>query len=251
MITKLFSALTTISLIIAGVVTRTSFVNAATIGSSINFSGYVFGSSEQLDYIDSSAFPVSPNPNMDGSFQVLNATGSFAAALTNPPQFGTIRDLREGSSPGIIMQASPLFNSSDNPDFYVPNFLQLNVPELVNFKFQLETVNRTVAIAPDSNPYDPFILGISASLTGTLTDLETNEVQPAVGSIIPNIPPNTKLSQFTPNDFLGPATYTGSLQVVPEPTTNAGLALFGVFFLSYAANKRKKLTQVKLPVSKS
>lgn len=100
---KLLSSKARIPLIVAGVVTSTSLANAATIGSSINFSSYVFGSSTQFDYVDSSALPVTPNPNMDGIFQVLDASSSFTPALTFPSQFRTIRDLREGSTPGIIV----------------------------------------------------------------------------------------------------------------------------------------------------
>ena len=245
MTTKLLHSMATIPLIVAGVVTSTSFVNAATIGSTINFSGYVFGSSTQFDYVDSSTFPVISNPNVDGSFQVLDASGSFSPALTFPSQFGTIRDVHQGSSSGLIMQSGPLFNGSDNPNFYVPNFLSLTTSNSVNFTFQLETINRVAEIDPNSDPLDPSILNISSRLTGTLTDLETNEVQTAVGSFIPNIPPGIKLSQFTPDNFLGPVPYNGSLQVVPEPTTNAGLALFSVFCVGYAVSKRKKLK--KLP----
>ncbi|MDZ8264211.1 hypothetical protein [Nostoc sp. ChiQUE01b] len=250
---KLLSPMATIPLIVAGVVTGTSIANAATVGSRIDFSGYVFASSNQFDYVESSGLSLSPNPNLDGSFQVLDASSSFAPALTFPSQFGIIHDIHEGIASGLITQSSPLFNGSDNPDFYVQNFLRLTTPGLVDFRFQLETVKRVAEIDPNSDPLDPSILKISSSLTGTLTDLITNEVQAAVGSFVPNIPPGLKLSQLTPNDFLGPVLYNGSLQVVskptpqvvPEPTANAGLTLFGVFAVGYRLNKRKKLTQAR------
>ncbi|MBD2533635.1 hypothetical protein H6G97_30425 [Nostoc flagelliforme FACHB-838] len=260
MTAKLLSLMATIPLIVAGVVTGTSIANAATVGSRIDFSGYAFGSLTQMEYIDSSLLPLVSSPNVDGSFQVLDATGSFASALTDSRSIGTIRDFNAAGLPGIIAQAGPVLNGSDNPDFYVPNFLRLNVPGLVNFTFQLETANRTVTIDPNSpDPSDPFITSISASLTGTLTDLITNEVQAAVGTFVPHFPPGINLSQFTPNNFFGPASYDGSLQVVskptpqvvPEPTANAGLALFGVFAVGYKLNKRKKLSLVKLSSSKN
>lgn len=258
MAAKLLSSIATIPLIVGGIVTSTSIASAATIGSSINFSGYVFGSSTQLDYVDFSALPAIANPNVDGSFQVFNASGSFAPAFTFPSQFGTIRDIREGIIPGLITQSSPLFNGSDNPDLYVQDFLRL-ATGLVDFRFQLETLKRVAEIDPNSDPSDPSILRISSTVTGTLTDLMTNEVQAAVGSFVPNIPPGIKLSQYTPDTLLGPVRYDGSLEVVsegrpqavPEPTTHAGSALFGVCCICYGLNKRKKLTQVKLLGSKS
>jgi hypothetical protein len=251
---------TTIPLVVVIVATSTSLANAATIGSSISFSGYAFGSSTQMDYVNSSTLPLTPSPNVNGSFKVVDASGSFTPALTFPPQSGTLRDFIEGNSPsGVIVQTGPVLNGSNNPIFYVPDFISVNVPGSVNFTFRLETANRTVAFDPNSDPSDPMISKMSVTLTGTLTDLLNNEVQAAVGTFNPNIPPNVKLSQFTPTDFLGPGSFNGSLQVVsaptpqavPEPTTNASGALFGVFAVGYAVNKRKKLTQVKLPGSKS
>ena len=177
MTTKLLHSMATIPLIVASVATSTSLANAATIGSSIDFSGYVFGSLTQMDYVDPSV-PLLPSPNVDGSFQVFNATSSFASALTATLSIGTIRDFSQGISPGIIAQAGPVLNGSDNPDFYVPNFLNLTTSNSVNFTFQLETVERTVALDPNSDPLDPSILSISAILTGTLTDLELMSFKP-------------------------------------------------------------------------
>ncbi|WP_293106071.1 hypothetical protein [Moorena sp. SIOASIH] len=237
---KLLSSMATIPLIVAGIVTGTNVANGATLGSRIEFSGYVFGSLNQMDYIDLSASPLAPSPNVLGNFQVNDATGSFAPALTNPSRLGTIRDFTEGNTSGIINQTGPVLDSSDHPAFYISDFIRLNVPGLVNFTFQLETVDRTVGIDPNSpNPADPLITGISGTLTGTLTDLITNEVQAAVGTFVPNFPAGITISQFTPDNFLGPASFNGSLEVVsaptsiPEPRTNAGLALFGFLGLGY------------------
>ncbi len=233
----IISSIATIPLILSGVVTNTNMASAATIGSSINFSGFVFGSSNQLDYIDSSNLP-NPNPNLPGDFTVTNATGSFAAGLG---QQGTILDVHEGNSSGLITQLGPLFNGFDDPNLYVADFLTLDVPGLVNFSFQLETVDRTVAIDPNSpDPLDPLILIFSSILTGTLTDLITNEVQYAVATFVPQIPPSViPISQLTPDNFLGPVMYNGSLQVVPVPesSSSAGLAL--VAGLGFTLIRRK------------
>lgn len=246
MIKKPLNLLAKVPLFVAGVLTGTLSVSAATIGSSIDFSGYVFGSSNQFDYIDSANFPLVPNPNVDGSFQVINATGSFAPALTVPSSFGIIRDTHEGISSGLITRSGPLFNGTNNPNLFVPNFLRLTVSSSVDFSFQLETVLRVVEIDPNSDPLDPSILKISSTLTGTLTDSVTNEVQAAVGTFLPNIPLGIKLSQLSPDNFLGPVLYDGSLQVVsepisvPEPSTSASLALFGLLMLGYGLKKKEK-----------
>lgn len=235
--TKIFSSIATIPLIMAGIVTNANVVSAATIGSRIDFSGFVFGSSNQLDYIDSSV--LIPNPNVPGNFTINNATGSFAPALGKQ---GTILDVHEGYSLGLITQSGPLFNGSDNPNLYVNDFLSFNVPSLVNFSFQLKTVDRVVAIDPNSpNPLDPLILSFSSILRGTLIDSITNEVQTAVATFVPQIPPSViPLSQLTPDNFLGPVVYHGSLRVVsvPESNSNAGLAL--VVGIGFTFMLRKK-----------
>ncbi|XHR82474.1 MAG: hypothetical protein ACFKPT_30785 [Gloeotrichia echinulata GP01] len=231
------------------VIASTGVANAATLGSRIDFSGLAFGSRNQMDYIDPFTYPLAPSPNVLGKFQVNDATGSFAPALANSSQLGTIRDFTEGNTPGVITQIGPVFDTSDNPAFYVADFLSFNIPSLLNFSFQLEIVDRTVAIDPNSpNPFDPLITGISASFTGTLTDLITNEVQDAVGIFTPNFPSGIPLSQFTTDNFFGPAFFNGSLEVVsaptpvPEPSTNASsLALLGFLSLTHLL-KTQKLT---------
>jgi hypothetical protein len=237
--TKLLSAIATIPLIVTSVAINSSIAKGATVGSRIDFSGYVFGSSNQFDYIDASNLV--SNPNVLGNFQVDNATGSFAPALTNPSQLGAIRDVHEGISNGLITQSGPLFHGSNDPSLYVSDFLSLTIPNFVNFSFELHTVDRRVVLDPNSpNPLDPSILSISSDLTGTLTDFITNEVQPAVVRFVPNVPPGLYASQLTPNNFLGPILYNSSLQVVsvPEPSSNAGLALTGVLVLSLILKKR-------------
>jgi hypothetical protein len=235
---KFLSAMATIPLVLTSVLTNSSIAKGATVGSLIDFSGYVFGSSNQFDYIDSSNLV--PNPNVLGNFQVNNATGSFAPALMNPSQLGAIRDVHEGISNGLITQSSPLFNGSNNPSLYVSDFLSLTIPNLVKFSFELQTVNRKVVLDPNSpNPLDPLILSISSDLTGILTDFITNEVQAAVVHFAPNVPPGLPASLLTPDNFLGPIVYNASLQVVavPEPLSNTGLALLGGLGLSLILKK--------------
>ncbi len=230
-----------------GVIASTGVVNAAMVGSRIEFSGYAFGSTNQMDYIDPFAFPLAPSPNVLGKFEINDASGFFAPAL-NSSQLGNIRDFTEGNTSGIITQIGPVFDTSDNPDFYVADFLSLNIPSLVNFSFSLETVDRTVSIDPNSpNPLDPLITGISASFTGTLTDLITNEVQAAIGNFNPNFPSGVPLSQFTTDNFFGPAFFDGSLEIVSAPTptpipesgTSTSLALLGFFGLGGLLNTKK------------
>lgn len=195
---KLFPSITTIPIVVAGIMTGVSVTDAATVGSSIVFSGSVFGSLTQMDYIDPAIAPLAPSPNVEGSFQVLDATGSFSPALTVPASIGTIRDFSSGGFPGVITRAGPFLNGSDDPNFYIPNFLRLTVPGSVDFTFRLETVIRSVVIDPNSDPLDPTISSISATLTGTVTDLITNEVQAAVGTFIPEIPRIVKRVRLLP-----------------------------------------------------
>lgn len=235
---KFLSTMATIPLIVTSVVTNSSMAKGATVGSRIDFSGYVFGSSNQFDYIDASNLV--PNPNVLGNFQVDNATGSFATALMNPSQLGAIRDVHEGISNGLITQSGPLFHGSNDPSLYVSDFLSLTIPNFVNFSFELHTVDRRVVLDPNSpNPLDPLILSISSDLTGTLTDFITNEVQAAVVHFAPNVPPGLPASLLTPDNFLGPIVYNASLQVVavPEPLSNTGLALLGGLGLSLILKK--------------
>jgi hypothetical protein len=236
--TKLLSTIATIPLVVTSLVTNCNIAKGATVGSRIDFSGYVFGSSNQFDYIDSSNLV--PNPNVLGNFQVNNATGSFAPALMNPSKLGAIRDVHEGISNGLITQSSPFFNGSNNPSLYVSDFLSLTIPNLVKFSFELQTVNRKVVLDPNSpDPLDPLILSISSDLTGVLTDFITNEVQAAVVHFAPNVPPGIPVSLLTPDNFLGPIVYNASLQVVavPEPLSNTGLALLGGLGLSLILKK--------------
>ncbi|WP_424100501.1 hypothetical protein [Moorena producens] len=244
---KFLSSIATIPLMVAGVVAGTNVANGATLGSRIDFSGFVFGSSNQFDYIDSSV--LNSNPNVDGNFQVINATGSFAPALENPSQLGTIRDVHQGISSGLITQSGPLFDGSDDPSLYLSDFISLTIPNLVDFSFELETVDRTVAIDPNSsNPLDPFILSISSILTGTLTDFITNEVQEAVVTFAPNVPSGIPISVLTPDTFLGPIVYDASLEVVsksvPEPDFKASLVLLGGLGFSFILSKRKSYTKL-------
>ncbi len=232
---KLFGSIATFSL-----VASTSVASAAEIGSRIDFSGYVFGTSNQLDYIDSS--DLTPNPNALGNFQVLDATGSFAPALTNPSQLGEIRDFSAGISLGAITQSGPLFDGSDNPSLYLSDFLSLTIPNLVNFSFELQTLERTVLVDPNSpDPSDPLISSISSTLTGTLTDFITDENQAAVATFAPNVPPNVPISLLNPDTLLGPTVYEGSLQVisVPESTPGAVLVLLGGFCFGIISGKSK------------
>jgi hypothetical protein len=229
------------SLISISVLATTGVANAATIGSQIQFSGFVFGSANQFDYIDSSV--LLPSPNVLGNFIVTQASGSFAPALAHPLHLGKIRDVHEGISSGLITQSSPLFDGSNDPNLYVNDFISLSIPNLVDFSFNLETVKRVVEIDPNSpNPLDPLILKISSLLTGTLTDFITNEVQAAVGTFVPNIPPSViPVSQLTPDSFLGPIAYQGSLRVVsvPESSSNAGLALIAGVGFTFMLRKKQ------------
>ncbi|MFM2380366.1 MAG: hypothetical protein RLZZ143_2948 [Cyanobacteriota bacterium] len=241
--TKLLSAIATIPLVVTGMVTSPSIAKGATVGSRLDFSGNVFGSLNQMDYIDSTTSPLTASPNILGNFQVDNATGFFAPVLMNPSQLGAIRDFTEGNTSGIITQIGPVLNGSDNPVFYIPDFISLNNAGLVNFTFQLETVNRIITIDPNSpNPLDPLINGISANINGTLTDLITNEVHAAVGTFNPNFPAGISVSQFTTNNFLGPVTFNASLQIisVPEPNSNVSLAILGILGIGYGINQYQK-----------
>lgn len=217
-----------------GLIAGTSVASTATVGSRIDFLGYVFGSSNQLDYIDSS--DLIPNPNALGNFQVLDATGSFAPALTNPLQLGKIRDISAGISSGVITQSGPLFNGSDDPNLYVSDFLSLTIPNLVDFSFELKTIDRVVLVDPNSpNPSDPFIRSISSTLTGTLTNFITDEIQAAEATFVPNVPSNIPISLLNPDTVLGPIAYEGSLKVTSVPESNSGAILmllggFGVLF---------------------
>ncbi|NEO41551.1 MAG: hypothetical protein F6J90_36575 [Moorea sp. SIOASIH] len=243
------SSIATIPLMVAGVVAGTNVANGATLGSRIDFYGFVFGSSNQFDYIDYSTSPLAPSPNVLGNFKVNDATGSFAPVLANPSQLGTIRDVHQGISSGLITQSGPLFDGSDDPSLYVSDFISLTIPNLVDFSFDLKTVDRTVAIDPNSpNPLNPFILSISSILTGTLTDFITNEVQEAVVTFDPNVPSGIPISLLTPDTFLGPIVYNASLEVVsksvPEPDFNGSLVLLGGLGFSFILSKGKSYTKL-------
>lgn len=252
---KLLTPFVTAPLVVSSVVSSCGFTYAATIGSSIDFTGYAYGTSNQMDYIDPSVLPLEPSPNANGAFQVIDASGSFASALMFPSITGDIRDFAQGTSMGLITQNGPILDGSNISAFYLPDFLRLNVPGSVNFTFQLETGNRTVVLDPASDPADPVITGISATLTGTLTDLLNNEVQFATGTFTPSIS-GVRLSQFNQTEFLGPVPFNGSLQVVskpsqavPEPSSTAAFALLGAAVVGYTIKQRKKLNQAPLSTS--
>lgn len=237
---KILSSIATIPLALAGVVLNAAMANAATIGSRFDFSGSVFGSNNQFDFIDSSTLV--PTPNKLGNFQVNSATGSFAPALESPSQLGEIRDIRKGFTTGLIDQAGPLFDGSNNPNLFVSDFLRINVPNSINFSFQLETVDRSAVLNPNSpDPLDPLVESFSSLITGTLTDLTTNEMQLAVGSLAPSIPANTiPISQF--NNFFGPVVYNGTLEVASVPEPNNFSAAFAVlwFFIVLSPRYRSR-----------
>ena len=189
--------------------------NKTTVGSRIDFSGSVFGSSNQFDYINFSS--TTPNPNELGSFQVNDATKTFAPILANTSQLGLIRDIHEGISSGLITQSAPLFDGSDNPSLYVSDFLSLTIPNSVNFSFDVKTIDRTVRTDPNSpDPSNPTILDVSSIITGSITDFTTGEVQEAIVVFNPDIPSGVLVNQLTPDNFLGPISYNASLQVVDD-----------------------------------
>lgn len=182
--------------------------------SRLEFSGYVFGSSNQFDYVDSSLIP---SPNNVGNFKVNYATGAFTPALTNILQIGTIRDFHEGNSSGLITQSAPLFDGSDDPSLYVSDLIGLSIPNYADFSFELQTISRTVKTEPNpSNPENPFILDISSILTGTIINYTTGEVGEAIAFFNPNVPSGVSINQLTPDTFLGPISYDATLQVVDE-----------------------------------
>ena len=71
--TRLLSSIATIPLVVIGMVTSPSIAKGATVGSRIDFSGYVFGSSNQLDYIDASNLV--PNPMFWEIFKLIMPRG--------------------------------------------------------------------------------------------------------------------------------------------------------------------------------